>query len=94
MKNSQIQNYICVKESTTNFDENPNKDINQTYSNIKNEQKDIIYINQSIKTIMTLISTKSQNNIKNNKNNNYTSKRIYVMKPLKKKINLEILAIK
>ena len=44
-KNSQNQNDICVEESTTNFDENPNKDINQTYSDIKNDQKDFIDIN-------------------------------------------------
>ena len=77
-KNSQNQNDVCVEESTTNFDENPNKDINQTYSDIKNDQKDIIDINQSIKPIKTVISTKSQNKIryiKKNKNTNYTSKR-------------------
>ena len=55
------QNDILVEESTTNCEENQNKDYNQTFSDIKNDKKEHIGINQDITPIKTITSTKNRN---------------------------------
>jgi len=55
------QNDILVEESTTNYEENQNKDYNQTFSDIKNDKKEHIGINQEITPIKAITSTKNRN---------------------------------
>ena len=59
-KNNRNQNDICIEESTTNFEENQNKEANQSLSDIKNDQKENIDIKNSITPIKPVMSTKNK----------------------------------
>ena len=59
-KNNRNHNDICIEESTTNFEENPNKEANQSLSDIKNDQKENIDIKNSITPIKPVMSTKNK----------------------------------